>query len=99
MIPKKYKKRPVVIEAMKFEYSKDGIAALERFCGDKLLSYNKDRSITAVGWAHIGTLEDGRHDTPIANHIASEGDYIIKGPFGEFYPVKPDIFLATYEEA
>lgn len=29
-------------------------------------------------------------------HI-SEGDWIIKGIQGEFYPCKPDIFAATYE--
>ena len=29
---------------------------------------------------------------------ASKGDYIIKGITGEFYPCKPDIFKATYEE-
>lgn len=28
---------------------------------------------------------------------ASEGDWIIKGVAGEFYPCKPDIFEATYE--
>ena len=28
----------------------------------------------------------------------SKGDYIIKGVKGEFYPCKPDIFEATYEE-
>lgn len=28
---------------------------------------------------------------------ATEGDYIIKGIQGEFYPCKPDIFEATYE--
>lgn len=27
----------------------------------------------------------------------SEGDWIIKGLKGEFYPCKPDIFEATYE--
>lgn len=27
----------------------------------------------------------------------SDGDYIIKGIKGEFYPCKPDIFEATYE--
>ena len=27
----------------------------------------------------------------------SEGDWIIKGIKGEFYPCKPDIFEATYE--
>lgn len=29
---------------------------------------------------------------------ASYGDFIIKGVQGEFYPCKPDIFGATYEE-
>jgi len=29
---------------------------------------------------------------------ASDGDWIIKGIKGEFYPCKPDIFAATYEE-
>ena len=32
------------------------------------------------------------------NMIASEGDWIIRGIKGEFYPCKPDIFAATYEE-
>lgn len=27
----------------------------------------------------------------------SDGDYIIKGVNGEFYPCKPDIFEKTYE--
>lgn len=30
---------------------------------------------------------------------ASVGDWIIRGVQGEFYPCKPDIFDATYEEA
>ena len=30
-------------------------------------------------------------------HICSNGDYIIKGVQGEFYPCKPDIFMQTYE--
>jgi hypothetical protein len=29
---------------------------------------------------------------------ANIGDYIIKGIKGEFYPCKPDIFEATYED-
>jgi hypothetical protein len=29
---------------------------------------------------------------------ADEGDWIIKGVKGEFYPCKPDIFEATYEK-
>jgi hypothetical protein len=30
--------------------------------------------------------------------VADVGDWIIRGVKGEFYPCKPDIFEATYEE-
>lgn len=42
------------------------------------------------GW-YVQTLEGPLH--------ISDGDYIIKGVKGEFYPCKPDIFEATYEPA
>ena len=29
-------------------------------------------------------------------HLASNGDFVIKGVAGEFYPCKPDIFKVTY---
>ena len=100
----KYKKKPVVIEAIKFKYSPAGIAAVAEFCGKAAGDFGKDRHLTAVGWmqigwAHIHTLEDGVDGSPQVKHIAQEGDYIIKGVQGEFYPVKPDIFAATYEPA
>jgi hypothetical protein len=37
--------------------------------------------------------------TPEGEQIASDGDWVIKGIAGEFYPCKPDIFAATYEPA
>jgi hypothetical protein len=37
-------------------------------------------------------------ETIEGEHIASVGDYIIKGVKGEFYPCKADIFHQTYEE-
>jgi hypothetical protein len=43
----------------------------------------------------ILTLEDG-HDRRV-KHVASVGDWIVRGVQGEFYAVKPDIFEATYE--
>lgn len=30
-------------------------------------------------------------------HWANPGDYIIRGAKGEFYPIKPDVFDATYD--
>ena len=37
-------------------------------------------------------------DTPEGFMLINEGDWIIKGVKGEFYPCKPDIFEATYEK-
>ena len=43
----------------------------------------------------IPTLEDGADGR--AKHVATIGDWIIRGIQGEYYPCKPDIFAATYE--
>lgn len=91
----KFRKKPVVIEAIKFEYSSQGVIDICEFCGPALKKVGKGRSPNAKGWAWIGTLEDG--DQGEAKHVATEGDWIIKGVRGEFYPCKPDIFEATYE--
>lgn len=58
----------------------------------KIWNYFEDISIRLKeeGTLLIRTLE--------GDHIASVGDYIIKGIKGEIYPCKPDIFEKTYEE-
>jgi hypothetical protein len=45
----------------------------------------------------VATLEDGRPESAQVRQIASPGDWIVRGVAGEFYPVKPHIFEATYE--
>ena len=92
----KYVKKPIVIDAIKFEYTKEGIEQLKEFCGSALGTIRKERHPSALAEAEIMTLEDGVILT--VKHIATEGDYIIKGIQGEFYPCKPDIFLATYDK-
>ena len=91
----KYRKKPVVIEAIKFEYTKEGIVILETFLGNDLLCVRKERHLGAIGEAIIKTLEDGKDND--GRHVATEGDYIIRGIKGEHYPCKPDIFKQTYE--
>jgi hypothetical protein len=44
----------------------------------------------------IRTLEDGNDGRAL--HVATPGDWIIRGVKGELYPCKPDIFAATYEK-
>lgn len=84
---KKYRKKPVIIEAYQFNGS---FGELNKAIPESMDWYgylDEDG-----GWAFdIPTLE-GRMK-------ASEGDWIIKGIAGEFYPCKPDIFNRTYEEA
>lgn len=78
----KYVKKPIVIEAI--EYKKEmSIAECMNFC-DKLVYDIIDNEYA------IKTLEGMMR--------VSEGDFIIKGVQGEFYPCKPDIFKATYDE-
>lgn len=89
----KFRKKPVVIEAMLFTYP--ATDSFREFLGAALGYTSKDRHPNAKGEAQIFTLEDGK--VLKVNHIATEGDWIIKGVQGEFYPCKPDIFQATYE--
>ena len=66
-----------------------------KFC-PVISNFRKHRHIGAVGEADIFTLEDGFDGRAV--HVATEGDWIIKGVQGEFYACKPDIFLETYEK-
>ncbi len=81
----KYRKKPVVIEAVRF--TGDNINAIwEAFgAGEVYGPVEDDRS------AYIDTAE-GRME-------ARPGDWIIRGVAGELYPCKPGIFAATYEPA
>lgn len=94
-----YVKKPIAIEAVKFEYTEECIAFLKEWMGGAFIGCTKYRSPYAVGWLEVGTLEDGSSDTAQAKHIATEGDYVIKGVCGEFYPCKPHIFEETYQLA
>ncbi len=87
----KYRKKPVVIEAIQF--TGNNIVEIikfmqERANGDKsrYLRYNAKK-----GEYFIPTLE--------GEYKLTEGDYVICGIKGEFYPCKPDIFEMTYEKA
>lgn len=53
------------------------------------------------GWIGGGKIVDRkiRIATLEGAIYADEGDWIIRGVKGEFYPCKPDIFAATYDPA
>lgn len=83
----KYRKRPVVIEAMQF-VDQTSVEPIVNWAGPDV------RPARVMGGSdytsfHIVTLEGTMQ--------AGLGDWIIRGVQGEFYPCKPDIFEATYE--
>ena len=91
----KFRKKPVVIDAIQFV--PENFADLDDFAGDHI---NNTGEVDEKGLfiAEIRTLEDGT-GTWYTKHIATQGDWIIKGVQGEFYACKPDIFEATYDRA
>ena len=83
----KFRKKPVVIEAVQFVDTDESILKLSELGLDPVRIDYADLDNPIL---KIETLE--------GMMIASEGNYIIKGVRGEFYPCKPDIFAETYEE-
>jgi hypothetical protein len=81
----KFRKKPVVIEAVQFRGGEQ--------------SHEMDLLTGGPASGNIRYPEDGTMlvDTLEGSMIARPGDWIIRGVKGELYPVKPDIFAATYE--
>lgn len=77
----KYRKKPVVIDAVK--WNGENVKEVMDFMNWHNASHDERSGLV------IYTLE--------GNHKAQPGDFIIKGVKGEFYPCKPEIFWATYE--
>ena len=84
---RRYRKKPVIIEAIQLVNAISAVIA-----GMWMLEsgFRNFEVLDNLGTTRIKTLE--------GDHRADIGDFIIKGVAGEFYPCKPDIFAATYEE-
>lgn len=80
-----FRKKPVTITAI--DWTGDNFDAVKKFAGDNVYLEN--------GELVIKTLEDGADGK--AKHVASIGDFIIRGVEGEYYFCKPFIFEKTYE--
>ena len=85
----KFRKKPVIIEAIQF--TQENVEKLDKWL--------EDNAIKDFGWQGdtLGTTTKLIIHTLEGDMTASPNDWIIKGVQGEFYPCKPDIFQATYE--
>jgi len=84
----KYRKKPIVIEAYKYQ---------AELGNNRLMNWLSQQGANIKDWI----FRDGEITIPTleGNMKAIDGDFIICGVKGEFYPCKPDIFEATYEVA
>ena len=90
----KYRKKPVEIEAVQWTgenrqeiwefLAGPAPATMETYGNNCYIDHSRVK-----GGLVIITLE--------GEHVASIGDYIIRGVKGEYYPCKPDIFQQTYD--
>lgn len=96
----RFRKKPVVIEAMQVPTEGKNERAYMLAVGElmgwlmahEVDHYTLEREAVEGGHGHpieIRTLEGVMR--------ADVGDWVIRGVQGEFYPCKPDIFEATYE--
>jgi len=83
-------KKPVMIEAIKFRNDESSYKLLH-WINEGQNKNKKELASWVNGRLIIPTLE--------GNHFADEGDWIVCGIAGEFYPCKPDIFEKTYVPA
>ena len=97
----KYRKKPVVVEAVQLLNTYDSIKECIEFTrGTKINGDNDPKEEYRLHmYANIIRTEGGINISTLEGDMkASFGDFIIKGVNREFYPCKPDIFEKTYEE-
>lgn len=81
---KKYRKKSVVIEAIR-------VPGWEEDAPEELIDLVNENNWEPDGeYLLIPTLE--------GTMVADPGDWLIHGVKGEWYPCKPDVFEATYDE-
>ena len=95
-----FRKKPVIIDAVQFEsvsfaggglyrINFDTTDDLPKWLRDAMMDGNIVPDVVEEGGVIVKTLE--------GSHLASPGDWIIRGVAGELYPCKPEIFAMTYE--
>jgi hypothetical protein len=83
----RWRKRPVEVDALQWRVVNH--EQMKAWLGDAYLAVLSKHVRGKAAHLSVRTLE--------GQLAAAPGDWIVKGIQGEFYPMKPDIFEATYE--
>ena len=91
----KFRKKPVMVEAIQF--SGTNFKEIIEFSNGKAVKKEVVGS-SANGEGYPQHYESFYIITPEGGMLIRLNDWVIRGVKGEFYPCKPDVFGATYEE-
>lgn len=82
----KYRKKPVEVEVIQYQ---------AELGNNRVMNWLALYGVDVKDWL----FHDGEITIPTleGKMKVSDGDYIIRGVKGEYYPCKPDIFALTYE--
>jgi len=94
----KYRKKPVVVEAIQLNWETWG-QVVDFISRENFVSgvYLHDETLEVLPLGMTSNTMGLKIKTLEGVMLAKQGDYIVKGVKGEFYPIKPDIFEQTYE--
>lgn len=64
--------------------------------------YDGTNGAAIVRWAGSEAYESFRGELVVrtleGDHVAQKGDWVMRGVLGEFYPMRPTVFDASYDE-
>lgn len=104
---RKFRKKPVIIEAMQLPPEATPAKAHAVYAWIEKNTLGSFEPMSRIEgrepWPASGVTIDPRDGRMViatleGGHWVDLGDWVIRGVQGEFYPCKPDIFEATYEE-
>jgi hypothetical protein len=78
----RYQKKPIIVNAIQWDGTEECRKRLLKSCGGKVQPFSTRIAI----------------ETSEGIKLASEGDYIVKEPNGECYPLKSEIFELYHEK-
>lgn len=92
MTVRQFRKRPVVVSAI--QWTGDNEAQVREFTGGNFEAVDPDDRANSDDPENTAAVLDSLHSSWIGLRT---GDWVVRGPRGEFYAIKDDVLRETYE--
>lgn len=92
MPERQFRKRPVVVSAIQWTGANE--AEIAAFTGGNFMAVDGEDRENSDDPDNTAAVLDSRHSSWIG---MGTGDWVVRGPRGEFYAIKDDVLAETYE--